>query len=779
MSTRSVSNVSKKAAGAAAAAVSQSAPVKTSEFTGAENSGKKRKTASTAAAGAGKAKLKAGGLSTAQSGISIFDGEEGSDSDSGSLTVHDVADSARQQEKEARDELVRQMMATKDANPDDDGMMSVAEYQAIQLAGKGLADADASSPFPLIQTTSELLKKSETLITARSDAAIFEGVTKCAVEVPPCGALIFIAKELEVRPASIADGIAVVAKKKLIVNVYQFLHPPDSRTSARLVVRVATNEDAPNNISTVPNTDVLNKSEVTTLTLDNRDHVQQVSPIGWSRMGELLTFRRARVMDDPAWQDSVSPVGLPPGHDGLELGDTGDGSKADSELSAVALAFIAKTRETSLSTGVKPKLMLAGLTTPTADQISFGKPSQHWLTPKSIIEASKRIALKSAKVSKEDSEGALGEYGKSSTKRFCSLGMITSIADAISCAPHKTILTDIHEGWGRIRDRLGVPICTAIFRQALISWDVPIQPGAILYFVALSEHQGASSANIMLRSFDGFTNENLPLDPAFEALWEKMRMPIANVSLDILERALERYMLMLFSMWDVRFILQDEMLRSVDRLFTFLRNNALSSSNSHMVMFTIATISELMKNWEQFRMMCTVVNKEDLSDFIKQWGPSIPELQPSDPIGQMLHKAAFMDSSSLISTLFDNTTLTKGLCGPIAGSVKPTSPSAPVISRKEEKKQASKARNEIRKEAKQAVKANLQSPTTPSPAAANNSKVAVPDACVYFHSTKGCRFGENCLMDHGSPPGKGSQAWNKCTQLQTKVGLTPTPAFKQ
>ena len=129
---------------------------------------------------------------------------------------------------------------------------------------------------------------------------------------------------------------------------------------------------------------------------------------------------------------------------------------------------------------------------------------------------------------------------------------------------------------------------------------------------------------------------------------------MVNITLDILERAVERFMLIIFSAWDMRLFLQDEMLRSVDRLFTYLRSNSLSSSNMTMIKFAIAAVNELMASWDTFRQGCAFISKKGLRGYTEQWGPAIPETHSGSTIGLMQLQAAFLDNSSLISNLLNN-----------------------------------------------------------------------------------------------------------------------------
>ncbi len=552
----------------------------------------------------------------------------GSDSDSGESTASDAswaeivkgksslsktkaaqeaAAVARLAEKAERDAKVAALMMRKNADLDDDGLLTVAEYRAAQGVGPEAVDGEPPAAYQSNEATSALLRRSEELIAARPEVAVYEGAKLGKVGDFSSGALMFLSKIVEIHVAP-TDELPGGIKKRSIVSIFQFLHPPDIRIAMRLVLKVATNESPPRGAT---DQSMLGKAEAVTLSLDSRDNVYQVSPVGWNRIVDLVTFRKTAVIGEISWaaehlEDASSDI------------ENGDGKAGDSksnsvdEMSAVALAFIAKAKEAAGLHETRPRLELEGLTTPAPSQISFGKPAQYWLTPVSSIEASKRIALK-AKSAKTGAEDYLADSsGKSSSKRFCTLGMSSRIADVVSCAPHQTILTDVHEGWGRVKDRLGVPVCTAIFAQILISWTMPIHPSSILYFVALKEHEGANAATLMLRSFDGFTSEKLPLDPAFENLWKTVQMPVANITLDILERSVERYMLMIFSAWDLRLMLQEEMLRSVDRLFTYLRNNSLSSSNANMLKFATAAVNELMASWINFAEAARSLRRQDL-----------------------------------------------------------------------------------------------------------------------------------------------------------------------
>lgn len=123
----------------------------------------------------------------------------------------------------------------------------------------------------------------------------------------------------------------------------------------------------------------------------------------------------------------------------------------------MALASIAKGQESAGILVAKPKLALSGLTTPSASQISFGKPAQYWLTPASTIETSKRLAAKNNAFELDSVSTLEDRSGKSSNKKFCSLGRSTRVADAVSCTPNQTVITDVHEDWSRVRDLLASP----------------------------------------------------------------------------------------------------------------------------------------------------------------------------------------------------------------------------------------------------------------------------------------------------------------------------------
>lgn len=136
---------------------------------------------------------------------------------------------------------------------------------------------------------------------------------------------------------------------------------------------------------------------------------------------DLKVFRKARVIGEVTRADGHIPEAAS-SDDDVDEG-TGNEDVDPGDQSAVALVFIAKARESAEVLVAKPRLALSGVTTLAASQISFGKSAQHWLTPAITIETSKCIVAKS-KASKTDFESNLEEYsGKSSTKKFCSLGI--------------------------------------------------------------------------------------------------------------------------------------------------------------------------------------------------------------------------------------------------------------------------------------------------------------------------------------------------------------------
>ena len=145
-----------------------------------------------------------------------------------------------------------------------------------------------------------------------------------------------------------------------------------------------------------------------------------------------------------------------------------------------------------------------------------------------------------------------------------------------------------------------------------------------------------------------------------------------------------------------------------------------------------------------------------------------------------------MDNTSIISGLLSNTSMASANHRSTPTAAIPAAVVANANTLTPSKKALKKMQRMANKKASAAQAAAVipqvatvaPTATTPAAAAAPNP-LSVPDACVYFHSTKGCRYGEKCNMDHGSPPGKGSSAWNRCNQLQTKIGLTPTASFKQ
>ena len=782
MSSKRVSIKSAKAAEASSASSSQSSATKqksTEKRKAKDTGGKPSKVAKSKALASSKPKVSVSDSDSDDSAVSSSIEE---DVDQSVMVADNLAaiEASRLKNKADQDAKLEALLLAKEANVEDDGMVSIAELKAALGETDPLRDADEHVEFPAILSTSDALKLSATLIAARPHVAIFDGAAAVKVAILSGGSLGFIVSMTEVR---VGPPDALVIKNKLVVNVYQFLHPPDKRTSARLVVRVATNEAAP---QITANKQLLSRSEAFTLTLDNRDDIYRVSQTGWKYIGSLPDFRRAGVIGEISWSEIDESDKGDPDEDIPEKDDEDPRDDGENFVSKTLISpSLANNRQAATNLTEQSGLVLEDLTTPTAGQISFGRPSQYWLTADSAIAASKRAAAKK-KVLKPDSESSIGDYGKSNSLRFSALGMNSKIAAVVSCAPYDTITTDIHEGWGRIKDRLGVPACIAIYRQVLISWCVPIQSGAILYFVALNEHHGARAAELLLRNFDGFTDEKLPLDPGFVSLWEQMRLPIANISLDTLQRATERFMLMIFSAWDVRFVLQAEMLRSSDRLFSYLRNNSLSSSNASMVTFTIAAIFELMKRWETFRSSCTRVEKSGLRDIVERYGPPIPDLSLASTIGQMFHNTAFMDGSSLIKTLFQNagmvqasvTTPVQNLSQVSANKVDKLSQKANKKAKKEAKK-AADAANSSKNLATSSSSSSNATMTAASGTSALSTGVVVPDCCVYYHSTKGCRKSDNCTFDHGSPPLKGSPAWTQCSKLLAKIGLTPTAAFQQ
>lgn len=66
------------------------------------------------------------------------------------------------------------------------------------------------------------------------------------------------------------------------------------------MVKVATNDVAPRFVT---DKSTLSKAEVTTMTLDCRDSICQVTPVGRSRVVDLHIFRKARVVGEVTWAD--------------------------------------------------------------------------------------------------------------------------------------------------------------------------------------------------------------------------------------------------------------------------------------------------------------------------------------------------------------------------------------------------------------------------------------------------------------------------------------------
>ena len=185
--------------------------------------------------------------------------------------------------------------------------------------------------------------------------------------------------------------------------------------------------------------------------------------LSWSSryICNLPDFRKAGVIGDISWAESDDPDRRYPDEDSFEKDDEDPRDDGENFVSFVSSAVdshsLANHRQAAKNLAEQPCLVLEDLTTPTAGQIPFGKPSEYWLTAASAIAASKRAAAKK-KALKHDSESSIGDYGKSNSLRFSSLGMNSKIAAVVSCAPYDTTTTDIQEGWARIKDRLGVLI---------------------------------------------------------------------------------------------------------------------------------------------------------------------------------------------------------------------------------------------------------------------------------------------------------------------------------
>ena len=115
------------------------------------------------------------------------------------------------------------------------------------------------------------------------------------------------------------------------------------------------------------------------------------------------------------------------------------------------------------------------------------------------------------------------------------------------------------------------------------------------------------NSEIALRKFEQFNKVDGDLDPEYVNLIAEHRIPESSITISLLEVAMQNFLLCIFILWEMRLDIQDEMLRSVQRLFDWFREHSVSSDNSAMIEFCLCACVEFLREWDRFRRLCREV----------------------------------------------------------------------------------------------------------------------------------------------------------------------------
>ena len=701
--------------------------------------------------------------------------------------VADVATEKKRREDEeaARKDKMMAVVSSKLADLNDDGLMTLSELNAM-------ASPSSIMPvFPKIASHSNLdigplIVDSLRIIAARPNAAIFHDAIEGVVKDIGEGSLVFLAKSVSVEvpgptvassSSSTDPPVPAVKKDVIVVEVYQFFSAPDPCSSVRLGRVVATNGRSPrgalgSSVGSSSSTGMMDPSEFISVLFGMDQKVYMVSLPNWQCLLQMLGHGGFRALPDivnGVWTDPFKEkvpdkLGGVPDRMSDEDSHDSDSEVDDGLVGAESVAALGDVcfHSNKLS-----------LTAPSANQISFGLPEQHHLT--SVASLSLANRLSKPKKANEDTHTLT--LGKSTNLfKLSYLGMADLVAEAVSYVPSVALSNNINDVASQIFDRIRAPICTVFLVSMVRSWSLSFHPTSLFNFIPLVIHKGTLNSEIALRKFEQFSKVDGDLDPEYSKLIDEHRIPQSNITISMLELAMQNYFLCIFILWEMRLDIQDEMLRSVQRLFDWLREHSVSSDNLAMIQFCLCACVEFLRDWDRFRRLCREVTYEGMATFLQREGPAIPSLGPQSMISNLYVRFSLNDSSfplaSLISSVSDKAAKAVAtIAGP--GPVTPNP-----------RKAAKRLQNKNNKAARALLNATI--PVVSNPAvtqAVTASSAVVPttksDVCSWFFSTDGCQFGVNCRRLHGAAPVKGSPDWIKAEAFMKKQKLTPTVEFSQ
>ena len=706
-----------------------------------------------------------------------------------------AAETKRRQDEEAlRKEKMTATVSAKLADPADDGLMTINEINAVALPNS------VRPLFPIVAAhrntdMGPLMVKSLQIIKDRPNAAIFHGSYFSVVRKLREGSLVFLARARTVQmPAvgassssSLDDIPITVSKDVILVEVYQLYTPPDPLSGVRLGRVLATNAPSPggllgSSVGSNASEGMMDPTEFVSVLFGMESEVYVMVLSNWQFLLQMLGPGGFR-----AWPDVVNGVFLDPFKRKLHKfnltesspdqgsGDDNDHESSDSDVDddpSRNAGGVADKGLAALGGGCSQSDKVS-LTAPSADQISFGLPEQHHLTSVASLALAKRLSKKKS----NNEEHATLTLGKSTNMfKLSYLGMTDLVAEAVSYVPSVALNNNINDLASQISDRVKAPICTVFLVSMVKSWQFSFHPKSLFNFIPFVIHKGSLNSEIALRKFEQFTKVDGDLEPEYLKLIDEHRIPEANISISMVETAAQNYLLCIFILWEMRLDIQDEMLRSVQRLFDWLREHSVSSDNSAMIAFCLCACVEFFRDWDRFRRLCRNVTYDGMSSFLQQEGSVIPSTGPQSLIYKIYIRFSLTDSSFPLASLIN------GVSGQDVKNAAVTATPVNTPSKTEANK-ARKLLNKNNKAAAALLKATI--PVVTKPVAAQPVPPGIvlntsgkQGVCAWFSSTDGCLNGAACTREHVVPV-KGTIEWQAAETFMKRRKLTPTVAFSQ
>jgi hypothetical protein len=708
-----------------------------------------------------------------------------------------AASVAAENKRRLDEEVVRKdkmiaAVSAKLADPGDDGLMTVNELNAMALPNSDL------SLFPKVAIhrntdMGPLVANSLRIIAARPDAAIFHGATTGVVKQLGEGSLVFLAKSVKVNMPPVATSSdsetpsspsIPVVKDVIVVEVYQLYTPPDLFSSVRLARVLATNARSPvvlpgSSVGSSTVDGLMDPTEFVSVLLGMDSEVYVVALSNWQFLLQMLGSGGFR-----AWPDVVNGAWIDPFK--VKASD-GQGNSVGPEFESDHDSSDSEVDDPSHAVGETDKKGVAALgdvcyhsnklslTAPSANQISFGTPEQHHLTSVASLALAKRLS-KPKKSANSDETSPL-TLGKSTNLfKLSYLGMADLVAEAVSYVPSVALNNNINDLASQILDRIRAPICTVLLVHMIKSWSITFHPKSLFNFIPLVVHKGSLNSEIALREFEQFTKVDGDLDTEYLKLITMHRISDISITISMLEIAVQNFLLCIFILWEMRLDLQDEMLRSVQRLFVWLREHSVSSDNSAMIDFCLCACVEFFREWDRFRRHCREVTYEGMSVFLQREGSIIPSLGPQSLISNLYVRFSLTDSSFPLANLISSVSGQDGKVAAISAVpvTVPTDPSARTLRNKAKK---------LENRNKKAAAALLAAASPIVNKLVGAPRAGVPKAkygvCARFFSTAGCVYGASCNREHGVVPIKGSADWLSTEEFLKRNHLVPTAAFTQ